>query len=305
LRIRAATKKDKEHVLRFCDNTFEWGDYIGDVWDLWYSERNGVLFVAEYEESGIHIRKHLPVIGVSHASLLPGNKSVWLEGVRVNPKYRRRSVATELINNMILYGKRQGAREASAMVSKSNIASQLMMEKNGFSIVSKWDYYSVEEIPKRAIKIELRSRIATFEDSEMICNYLSRSEIYESSGKTYVNSWQWHPLDPSSDVLVDLIRNKKVLVIGKYDKIRGLAIINKGNKYIDSSNTFQIVYLDAPDVLVLKDLIRFAINLIRSGDDIYDGIQVYSPQTTTQVSAAMVEVGMKRSEQFLLYKREI
>jgi hypothetical protein len=61
--------------------------------------------------------------------------------------------------------------------------------------------------------------------------------------------------------------------------------------------------LCAPDVFVLKDLIRFAINLIRSGDDIYDRIQVYSPRTTTQVPAAMIEVGMKRSEQFLLYKR--
>ena len=305
MKIRPAVKSDKVEVLKFCVDTFEWGDYISDVWDLWYSERNGVLLVAEYEESSVHIRKHLPVIGVSHASLLPGSKSVWLEGIRVNSKYRRRSVATELINKMVLYGKGQGAKEASAMVSKSNIASQLMMEKNGFSVVSKWNYYRVDEIPKRAIKIELRPRIATFEDSEMIWNYLRWSKIYESSGKTYVNSWQWHPLDPSSDILADLIRNKKVLVVGRYDKIRGLAIINKGNKYIDSGHSFQIVYLDAPDVFVLKDLIRFVINLIRSGDEIYDRIQVFSPQTTTQVSAAMVEVGMKRSEQFLLYKREI
>jgi hypothetical protein len=228
-----------------------------------------------------------------------------LEGIRVNPKYRRRSVATELINGMVLYGKRRGAKEASAMVSKSNIASQLMMEKNGFSMVSKWSYYSVDEIPQRANKVELRSRIATFEDSEMICNYLRRSEIYESSGKTYVNSWRWHPLDPYSDILGDLIKNKKVLVVGRYNKIRGLAIIDKDNKYIDSNHTFQIVYLDAPDASVLKDLIRFAINLIHSDDEIYDRIQVYSPQITTHVSAAMVEVGMKRSEQFLLYKREI
>jgi len=304
LRIRPATKKDKEYVLRFCDNTFDWGDYICDVWDLWYSDRNGALLVAEYEERSIHIKKHSPVIGVSHASLLPGNKNVWLEGIRVNPKYRRRSVATELINKMVLYGKRRGAKEASAMVSMSNIASQLMMEKNGFSMVSKWSYYSVDEIPQRANKVELRSRIATFEDSEMICNYLRRSEIYESSGKTYVNSWRWHPLDPYSDILEDLIKNKKVLVVGRYNKIRGLAIIDKDNKYIDSNHTFQIVYLDAPDVSVLKDLIRFAINLIHSDDEIYDRIQVYSPQITSE-STIMELLEIDKSEQFLLYEREI
>jgi GNAT superfamily N-acetyltransferase len=304
LRIRPATKKDKGYVLRFCDNTFDWGDYICDVWDLWYSDRNGALLVAEYEERSIHIKKHSPVIGVSHASLLPGNKNVWLEGIRVNPKYRRRSVATELINEMVLYGKRRGAKEASAMVSMSNIASQLMMEKNGFSMVSRWSYYSVDEIPQRANKVELRSRIATFEDSEMICNYLRRSEIYESSGKTYVNSWRWHPLDPYSDILGDLIKNKKVLVVARYNKIRGLAIIDKDNKYIDSNHTFQIAYLDAPDVSVLNDLIRFAINLIHSDDEIYDRIQVYSPQITSE-STIMELLETDKSEQFLLYEREI
>lgn len=137
-----------------------------------------------------------------------------------------------------------------------------------------------------------------------MCNYLRASEIYESSGKTYVNSWRWHPLDLYSGILADLIRNKKVLVIGEYNKIRGLAIVNKDNNYGDSNHTFQIVYLDAPDVSVLRDLIKFAINLVHSDDEIYDRIQVYTPQIT-HVSAVMVEVGMKKSEQFLLYKREI
>jgi len=304
LRIRPARKTDKEYVLRFCNNTFDWGDYIGYAWDLWYSDRNGALLVAEYEERSTHVKKHSPVIGVSHASLLPGNKNVWLEGIRVSPKYRRRSVATELINKMVLYGKRQGAKQASAMVSKSNIASQLMMEKNGFSVVSKWSYYGVDEIRQRANKVELRSRIATFEDSEMICKYLMQSEIYESSGKTYVDSWRWHPLDPYSDILADLVKNKKVLVLGRYNKIRGLAIINKDNKYSDSIHTFQIVYLDARDVFVLKDLIRFAINLTHSDDEIYDRIQVYSPGITFE-STIMGVLEIDKSEQFLLYEREI
>jgi hypothetical protein len=32
LKIRPATKEDKEEVLRFCIDTFEWGDYIDQVW---------------------------------------------------------------------------------------------------------------------------------------------------------------------------------------------------------------------------------------------------------------------------------
>jgi hypothetical protein len=40
-------QSDKKDVLRFCINTFEWGDYIEQVWDVWYSDPNGYLIVAE------------------------------------------------------------------------------------------------------------------------------------------------------------------------------------------------------------------------------------------------------------------
>jgi ribosomal protein S18 acetylase RimI-like enzyme len=295
LKIRHATKSDKGEVLRFCVNTFEWGDYIDQVWDFWYSDQNGVLLVAEDdEEYNIHSKKRSSLIAVSHASLCPNNKNVWLEGIRVHPNFRHRSVATQLLNTMISYGKEQEAEEASAIVAGNNIASQLMMESNGFAIISKWSYYIINKIPKRVDQVKLRSRVVTFEDTETVRNYLIRSEVYKSSGKTYVNSWRWYSLDLS--VLEDFIKHEKVLVIGN-DPIEGLGIINK-----DNNNTFQIVYLDASNVNVLEDLIRFAVNLIHPEDATYDRIQIFSPQRK-YVSTIMEQVGLERSEQFLLYKR--
>jgi ribosomal protein S18 acetylase RimI-like enzyme len=295
LKIRHATKSDKGEVLRFCVNTFEWGDYIDQVWDFWYSDQNGVLLVAEDdEEYNIHSKKRSSLIAVSHASLCPNNKNVWLEGIRVHPNFRHRSVATQLLNTMISYGKEQEAEEASAIVAGNNIASQLMMESNGFAIISKWSYYIINKIPKRVDQVKLRSRVVTFEDTETVRNYLIRSEVYKSSGKTYVNSWRWYSLDLS--VLEDFIRHEKVLVIGN-DPIEGLGIINK-----DNNNNFQIVYLDASNVNVLEDLIRFAVNLIHPEDATYDRIQIFSPQRK-YVSTIMEQVGLERSEEFLLYKR--
>ena len=64
LNIRHAAKSDKEEV-RFYITTFEWGDYIDQAWELWYSDRNGVLLVAEDdEEYSIHIKKRSSVIAV-------------------------------------------------------------------------------------------------------------------------------------------------------------------------------------------------------------------------------------------------
>jgi hypothetical protein len=63
LNIRAARRSDKEYILKFCTNTFNWGDYINRVIDLWYREPRGKLFVADfnrahighmYQDPGIH-----------------------------------------------------------------------------------------------------------------------------------------------------------------------------------------------------------------------------------------------------------
>jgi GNAT superfamily N-acetyltransferase len=177
LKIRPAMKSDKEQVLRFCVNTFEWGDYIDQVWDLWYSDLNGVLLVAEDEECSIHNKIRPSRVEVSHVSFCPNNKNIWLEGVRV---YRRRSVATQLLNKMISYGRERGAKEA-AMGGYNNVASQSIMQENRFAVISKWSYYSSNKIPKRADKTKLRSKVATFKDTEMICNYLRQSEVYKLS----------------------------------------------------------------------------------------------------------------------------
>ena len=311
MKIRPAAKADKEEVLKFCIDTFEWGDYIDQVWDLWYSDQAGFLFVAE-EEYSLNDKKQSSVVALSHVSLCPNKNNVWLEGIRVNPNYRRRCVATQLINKMISYGREQGASKASAIVSEKNIASQLMMERNGFIMISKWNYYSINNITRMVNKAKLGSKVATLKDIEMICDYLRHSEVFKSSGGTYVNSWKWYPINLYSSVLADLIENKKVLIHGNNNIIEGIAIINrdrhwnKDNKSCNNSNSnaFQIVYLDASNVFALKDLISFVMILIHSEDVIYDRLQVYSPQIT-YASIAMEQTGTIRSEEFLLYRREI
>jgi len=240
-------------------------------------------------------------MAISHVSLCPNNNKVWLEGIRVNPNYRRRKVATQLLKKMIAYGKEHGAKEASAMVTNNSIASQLMMERNGFAMISRWSYYSINKIPKIVDKLNVRSRFATSKDTEMIFDYLRQSDVYKSSGETYVNSWRWYSLDLYTNNIPDLIKNEKVLVIGN-DHIEGVAIINRDRDW--SNNCFQVVYLDVSNIILLEDFISFIINLIHSEDAVYDRIQVYCPQTT-YISTFMEQLGQERSEQFLLYKREI
>jgi GNAT superfamily N-acetyltransferase len=293
LKFRFAKKSDKEDVLKFCVNTFDWGDYIDQVWDLWFSDSNGALIVAENKIR--HTKGS--VIAVSHVSLCPNRKNIWLEGIRVNPNYRRRSIATELLSKMLSYGKLQGAKEASAIVGVNNLPSQLMMENNGFNVISKWNYYSIDK-PQEFERDNVRT--AAFSDIKEVWDYLKQSQIYKSSGKRYVNSWRWYSFD--SETLSSIIKDGKLLISGN-DVIEGIAIINKDG-YWNKNDVFQIVYLDAASVSSLYDLIGFVISLVHSGNDPYKRIQIFSPQIR-QLSSLIKELDMRNSEQFLLYRKTI
>jgi len=283
LRIRAAKSSDRQEILSFCVNTFSWGDYIDRVWDYWF--RTGRLFVVE--EDG-------KKTAMSHVALCPDGKSVWLEGVRVHPDYRRSNVATRLIEKMIEHGRKKGARQASAIVGVTNVASQRMVEKNGFEIVSRWAYYDTDVKPSRKMSA---ARLATDSDLATIWHYIQGSDTYSLSAKRYVKSWHWYTLD--KNVLHAFIREKSVIVAG--NRIDGVALINR-HGYWDRENVMQIVYLDSLSKNSLRQLVSFATNMYIDG--LFRELQILCYDSKALTSS--IERSMKRdNEQFLLYSKKI
>jgi GNAT superfamily N-acetyltransferase len=292
LKFRHAKQSDKEDVFRFCTNTFEWGDYIEEVWDVWYSDPNGYLMIAEKNEM---------IAAVSHAYVCPNRNRIWLEGIRVNPDFRRRSIGTELIKKMVQYGKEQGAQEAAGLVSVKNVASQAMMEKNGFVVTSRWIYCNsstnVHQEPDNG-----QAKIATLKDKEVMRSYLKQSQIFRAAAENYAHLWRWYHLHLDSDVLQNLIDNRKIIIMTNHDHsiIHGLIIINKND-----NNMFQIGYIDAVDILTLKHLITFVINLAYSElrEKKSETLQMFVPQTSF-LQAAMTDLEINQYGHFLLYRME-
>lgn len=284
MKIRAAKKLDKEEILSFCSNTFEWGDYIDQVWDIWQSDKAGRLLVAESDGSKI---------AMSHVAICPGNKSAWLEGVRVHPSYRRSQVASKLIEKMVQYGRKKGARHASAIVAADNIASQRMMEKNGFKVVSRWAYYSTTA--SRARRHKSGARPAVNSEYRSIWQYLQQSKVYSLSAKRYVKSWHWYTLDKKA--LRDFINERRVIVAGR--PIDGVAIINR-HGYWNKKNILQIIYLDSASARSLRHLISFVRNIYLDGK--FDRLQVICHESKS-VTSFVEKFMIKEQEPFLLYNK--
>jgi RimJ/RimL family protein N-acetyltransferase len=281
LKIRAARKSDKEEILSFCVNTFSWGDYIDRVWDNWF--RSGRLLIVE--DGG-------KKIGMSHVAICPDSRGMWLEGVRVRPDHRRSRIATKLIAEMIRYGLQKGAAQASAIVDVTNVASQRMMEKNGFAIASRWAYYSAGGRPRRH---RSEARLATAGELEGIWQYLQNSEIYSLSAKRYVKSWHWYPLDRKA--LRNFIKEKRVIVTGR--PVDGVAIINRRG-YWDKTDILQIVYLDSASAGPLGHLVSFATNIYLDGE--FEGLQLVC-HDSRRLTSFIEKFMIKDEEQFLLYSK--
>src|SRR5712692_1712753 len=81
--VRPARPEDREAVLAFCRQTWEWGDYIEYVWDEWLHDARGVLFVVTVEGKPA---------GVANMRML-NETDAWLEGMRVDPAHRQQGLS--------------------------------------------------------------------------------------------------------------------------------------------------------------------------------------------------------------------
>jgi RimJ/RimL family protein N-acetyltransferase len=352
LKIRLARKSDKDTILQFCTDTFTWGDYIDRVFDIWYQEPSGELLIAEENDDKVdrnsnensvlepnrqsnidddntptittdlitNTATNVQPIALSHVILCPNKKRIWMEGIRVKQTYRRNKVATTLIDEMLEFGRRMGATEASAIISVNNAASRSLFERKGFNIVSRWGYYNIHPHGNKYNQISISNRgkkirKAAIEDLDNVWDYLRCSETYHLSGETYFEAWRWYYL--SYEKIVDFIKHNNIIIIENDNKIiEGVAIINYTG-YWDKTEVFQIVYLDSTSTSKLQALLFYCIDLyavsLSDNNKNYDidntrshphnnsnQLQIIS-YLTNELSEIMNNFEIIDSAQFLLY----
>ena len=108
--IRPARAADREAVLAFCAQTWEWGDYIAEVWDRWLADTVGILVVGEIGGQ---------VMGVDKLTFLaPGE--AFFEGLRIAPAYRGRGYAGRFQRFMLAEAAHRGAHVLRFLTAANN-----------------------------------------------------------------------------------------------------------------------------------------------------------------------------------------
>jgi len=238
MEIRNAQSSDKEVVLNFCKDTFSWGDYIADVWDIWILQGN--LFVLV--KGGI-------TIGLCH--LVFNDRQAWIEGIRIHPNYRRKGYGTKILSHCESIIKSKTIR---MIIESENTSSINLAQSMGYYTEDRWHLYALT--PKK----ETSSTVYASDTKQV-------AELVSSN--TYADSWKWLPL--KSD-LERLVKQKRVLLSMQNDSVLAIGIWNESENY---ANVLQLGFINGSKVGML-DILRFVQN--RGYELHSERIQVFSQE---------------------------
>ncbi len=272
--VRSAQPEDKDPVLAFCSNTWDWGDYIDRVWDDWLIDPQGELFVAvtDGQPTGV---AHLRMVNTTDA---------WLEGLRVDPKYRQQGIAKALNMAMLEGAMRRGATSARLVTESTNTGAIHLMDNIHMRHVGAFAPFRanplVEQTKSRA-KTDYSpegTQLATIDDMDEIIDYLNVSNIFPAVGGLYYIGFVGHEITAS--LLEKQIIAQNVYLLRRWNRLDGFAIAEpredrQGKRlsigYLDgmtieaislvahdlrqrlTTNGLESAYVYAPDLMLIRD----------------------------------------------------
>jgi GNAT superfamily N-acetyltransferase len=215
LEVRKAQEHDREAVLAFCSQTWEWGDYIAYVWDEWLHDENGVLLVAIMDEQPV---------GVANLRMLNASEA-WLEGMRVDPAHRQHGIANALFEAQITEALRRNAVTARLITESTNTAVIRLVERNHLRRVNAFAQFRASPLTtttKRQYGLVSPS-LATLADSDEIIDYLNVSNIFPAAGGLYNASFTAYSMTAS--LIEQKITAQQIYLLRRWDRLDGLAMV--------------------------------------------------------------------------------
>lgn len=268
--VRPAREEDRDAVLAFCTNTWEWGDYIDRTWDEWLHNPAGLMLVATVDEQPA---------GLIHLRMVT-QTDAWLEGMRVDPAYRRRGLAAMLHEAALIEAMHRNATYVRLVTDAENTPAIQLSKHTHMRQVASFAPFTARAItsPQKQESGLERPQLAALADLEEIIDYLDASNIFPQLGGLYYYGFVAHVM--SDELLHAKIDAQQVYVLRRWGRLDGLAIAElqesrQGPRlsvgYIDGTTIESIsfiaydlrrrmtameleqVYIYAPDLVFVRD----------------------------------------------------
>ncbi len=226
LEVRRAREEDREAVLAFCSQTWEWGDYIEYVWDEWLHDPQSALFVATMDGQPV---------GVANIRMLNATEA-WLEGMRVDPAFRQHGIASALFEAQITEALRRNALTARLITESTNTAAIRLIERSFMRRVSAFAPFHAEPVTapsKRQYGMD-RPTLATSADIDDIIDYLNVSNIFPAVGGLYNQGFTAYSI--TGELIAKKVAAQQIYILRRWDRLDGLAMVEprerQGEKHL-------------------------------------------------------------------------
>lgn len=185
--IRPARPEDRGAAERICTKTWDWGDYIAEVWDEWLADEQGHMAVGELEGQ---------IVALGRIRLLAKGQA-WLEGMRVDPDYRRQGIAWRFFLHKLAYARAHGARIVRLGTSDQNQPVHSMMERAGMQRVGRYEMLSGAALSDsdQAAPPGSRSLVQLSpQHAGPVHTFLRQSPVLAAAGGLCSLDWAWETL---------------------------------------------------------------------------------------------------------------
>lgn len=181
IQIRCARATDRPAVEAICAKVWEGDDYVPQVWDDWLADPYGELVAAELGGRAV---------GIAKLSRLADDEW-WLEGLRVDPAYRRRGVAAQLQTYLVEKAHQIGRGALRFGTHSDNEPVHRIAARDGFCRLATYQHYRADPLPD-ADAPPLRQ--LTEADLPAAWELVSHTPRYAASGGLYEDMWTWKNL---------------------------------------------------------------------------------------------------------------
>ncbi len=210
LTIRPARPDDRPAMERICAHTWDWGDYIPEVWDDWLSDEQGLPIVGE-------LAGH--VVALSRIRLQASGQ-LWLEGMRVDPDYRRRGVAGQFLDRSIALAQERGARVVRLGTSHRNTPVHILTERAGMACIGSYQLLLADPLPGGP-----EPAFLSVEQADQVSAFLHNSAVMAHTHGLYSVYWAWQELS-AAHVGQYLEAHQVVARLGPDGRLVALAFID-------------------------------------------------------------------------------
>lgn len=269
--VRPALPSDREAIVEFTRDTFEWGDYVADEFDGWLARPDMLVVVAVDDDE--------QAVALAAARMLSSSEA-WFHAARVHPDLRGRGIAAEVSVALRSWARDQGALVGRLLVEDWNEASIRHVEKTGRRRVASMARCtksigdaspSPDGNGGRRVPSPLRARSAHAADAQSALASWSIGELGRASRGLFGIGWSFRRL--TIDDLITAAKGSAFWEIGA-----GWALASPS-----SGGRFEVSWLETREEDT-DDLLRSLVDLaIGSGSE---SLTIWIPNVDWAVKAA-------------------